>query len=85
MVTTNVRSLLGGDTYGYLEQGLPADFIVLDFTQPHLRASRHIPASVVTCVTPADVLTTVRQGKVLFEERRGKNEERRMKRDEGLG
>ncbi|WP_448603315.1 amidohydrolase family protein [Thermoleptolyngbya sp.] len=79
MVTTNVRSLLGGDTYGYLEQGLPADFIVLDFTQPHLRASRHIPASVVTRVTPADVLATVRQGKVLYEvdsHRQGKHLER---------
>lgn len=66
MVTSNIRPLLGGDTYGYLETGLPADLVVLDFTQPHLRASRHIPASIVTRVTPEDVLATVRQGKLLY-------------------
>ncbi|NJN87281.1 MAG: amidohydrolase family protein [Leptolyngbyaceae cyanobacterium SL_7_1] len=66
MVTSNVRSLLHNDTYGYLEQGLPADFIVLDFTQPHLRASRNIFASIVTRVTPEDVIATVRRGHYLF-------------------
>ena len=66
MATSNLRTVLGGDTYGYLDVGLPADFAVLDFTQPHLRASRHIVASVVTRVTPAEVLATVRQGKALY-------------------
>ena len=65
MVTSNVRHLLK-DTPGYLQVGLPADFVVVDFTQPHLRASRHIPASIVTRTTPSDVLATVRQGKVLY-------------------
>lgn len=66
MATSNIRGFLGGDTYGYLEEGLPADFVVLDFTHPHLRASRHIPASIVTRVTPEDVVMTVRQGKTLY-------------------
>ncbi len=67
MVTSNIRAVLGGDTYGYLETGLPADFVVLNFHQPHLRSSQHIPASVLTRVTPEEVLLTVRQGKVLWQ------------------
>lgn len=66
MVTSNIGSVLAGDTYGYLADGLPADFVVLDFHQPHLRSSQHILASIVTRVTPEDVLMTVRQGKVLW-------------------
>ncbi|MBF1999951.1 MAG: amidohydrolase family protein [Synechococcales cyanobacterium M58_A2018_015] len=65
MVTSNIRGFLP-DVYGYLDTGLPADFVVLDFTQPHLRASRHLIASIVTRVTPEDVLLTVRQGRVLY-------------------
>ncbi|MFQ3614037.1 MAG: amidohydrolase family protein [Cyanobacteriota bacterium] len=71
MVTSNIqglRPLLGSDVYGYLEMGLPADLVVLDFTRPHLRASRHVIASILTRVTPADVLMTMRQGKVLWGE-----------------
>ena len=30
------------DGCGYLEKGLPATFVVLDFHQPHLRATQHI-------------------------------------------
>ncbi|MBD1845877.1 amidohydrolase family protein [Cyanobacteria bacterium FACHB-63] len=67
MVTSNIRAVLDGDTYGYLETGLPADFVALNFHQPHLRSSQHIPASIVTRVTPEDVLLTVRQGKVLWQ------------------
>jgi len=67
MVTSNIRAVLGGDTYGYLETGLPADFVVLNFHQPHLRSSQHMLASIVTRVTPEDVLLTVRQGKVLWQ------------------
>ncbi len=69
MVTSNIRHLrplLGSDVYGYLEVGLPADLVVLDFTRPHLRASRHLIASILTRVTPADVVLTMRQGKVLW-------------------
>lgn len=69
MVTSNVRSLKQPDLYGYLEQGLPADFVILDFTKPHLRASRHIPASIVTRVTPDDVLATFRWGNPLYVQR----------------
>jgi cytosine/adenosine deaminase-related metal-dependent hydrolase len=67
MVTSNISSVLNNNIYGYLEEGLPADFVVLDFTQPHLRASRNILASVVTRVTPDDVLATVRRGQYLYQ------------------
>lgn len=70
MATSNVRGLLGGDVYGWLEQGLPADFVVLDFFQPQLRFSRHLVASVLTRVTPEDVLATYRQGRVLWRDPR---------------
>ncbi|CAM2786436.1 amidohydrolase family protein [Rariglobus hedericola] len=70
MATSNIRPLLGGDHYGYLERGLPADFVVLDFHAPHLRATRHIIASVLTRVTPADVLGTYRQGRELWRDPR---------------
>jgi cytosine/adenosine deaminase-related metal-dependent hydrolase len=70
MATTNIRPLLGGDHYGYLERGLPADFVVLDFNTPHLRATRHVVSSVLTRVTPADVLATYRQGRELWRDPR---------------
>ncbi len=66
MATSNIKGVIDTGTYGYLAPGLPADFVVLNFHQPHLRATRHIVASVVTRVTPDDVLATVRQGQVLF-------------------
>ncbi|MDF3056113.1 MAG: amidohydrolase [Rariglobus sp.] len=70
MATTNIRPLLGGDHYGYLDRGLPADFVVLDFNQPHLRATRHLTASILTRVTPADVLATYRHGRELWRDPR---------------
>ena len=70
MATSNVRGVIGGDQYGYLEKGLPADFVVLDFNQAHLRASRHVVASVLTRVTPEDVLATYRQGRELWRDPR---------------
>jgi cytosine/adenosine deaminase-related metal-dependent hydrolase len=67
MVTSNIRAVLGNDTYGYIEAGLPADLVVLDFTKPHLRASQHLIASIVTRVTPSDVLVTLRHGHTLYQ------------------
>lgn len=67
MVTSNIRPALGGDHHGALAVGLPASFVVLDFTKPHLRRTRHITASVVTRVTPDDVLATYRHGKPLYQ------------------
>lgn len=67
MATSNIRPALGGDHFGYLAHGLPATFAVLDFNAPHLRASRHIPASVITRVTPADILATYRLGRALWQ------------------
>jgi cytosine/adenosine deaminase-related metal-dependent hydrolase len=62
MATSNIRGVLGKDPVRLLEKGRPATFVVLDFHQPHLRATQHIPASVVTRVTPEDVLGTFRNG-----------------------
>ncbi|MEM6707578.1 MAG: amidohydrolase family protein [Pseudomonadota bacterium] len=65
--TANIATVLGGDHYGFLAPGLPASFVVLDFTQPHLAQTRHLPASILTRVTPEDVLGTYRQGRALYE------------------
>jgi len=70
MATSNIHAVLGGDNYGYLAPGLPADFVVLDFNRPHLRSTRHVLASVVTRVTPEDVLATYRQGRELWRDPR---------------
>jgi 5-methylthioadenosine/S-adenosylhomocysteine deaminase len=66
MATGNIRPVLGGDHHGVLERDRPATFVVLDFHQPHLRATRHIPASILTRVTPGDVLATYRLGRELW-------------------
>jgi 5-methylthioadenosine/S-adenosylhomocysteine deaminase len=66
MASSNIKGVLGGDHHGRLEQGLPASFAILDFHQPHLRSTRHIPASIVTRVTPEDVLATYRMGRELY-------------------
>jgi len=66
MATANVAAVLGAEHPGYLEAGLPATFVVLDFHRPHLRATRHVAASVVTRVTPEDVLATYRRGRELY-------------------
>jgi cytosine/adenosine deaminase-related metal-dependent hydrolase len=67
MATANASRVLGSDHPGYLGAGLPATFVVLDFRQPHLRATQHIPASILTRVTPEDVLATFRLGRPLYE------------------
>jgi cytosine/adenosine deaminase-related metal-dependent hydrolase len=70
MATTNISAVLGSGHPGFLEVGLPATFVVLDFNQQHLKASQHIPASIVTRVTPEDVLATFRNGHALYESER---------------
>jgi cytosine/adenosine deaminase-related metal-dependent hydrolase len=66
MASVNIRRVLGGDHHGQLAPGLPATFVVLDFHQPHLRSTRHLPASILTRVTPEDVLATYRFGRELY-------------------
>jgi cytosine/adenosine deaminase-related metal-dependent hydrolase len=66
MATSNAGAVLGSRHPGRLEEGLPATFVVLDFHRPHLRSTRHIPASIVTRITPDDVLATYRAGRELF-------------------
>jgi cytosine/adenosine deaminase-related metal-dependent hydrolase len=70
MATSNARAILGDEFPGALGVGQPATFVVLDFNQPHLRHTRHITASVVTRVTPADILATYRHGRALYQSRR---------------
>lgn len=67
MATSNIAPALGHDHHGYLAFGSPASLVVLDFHRPHLRASRHLHASIVSRVTPEDVLATVGQGYVLYQ------------------
>ena len=66
MATRNAHTVLGNEFPGSLEPGLPATFAVLDFTAPHLRATRNVVASIVSRVTPADVLATYRHGRLLW-------------------
>lgn len=66
MATSNIRPALGGDHFGHLAHGLPASFVVLDFNAPHLRATRHITASIIGRTTPADILATYRTGHELW-------------------
>jgi cytosine/adenosine deaminase-related metal-dependent hydrolase len=65
MVTVNPHAVLGERHHGRLEAGLPATFVVVDFSQAHLRWSRNVVASLLTRTTPADVLATYRMGKTL--------------------
>jgi 5-methylthioadenosine/S-adenosylhomocysteine deaminase len=67
MTTRNIRAVLGGDHYGYLEKGLPATFVILDFRAPHLRHTRHLLASIVGRLSPADVVATYRAGRPLWQ------------------
>lgn len=66
MATRNAQAVLGNEFPGSLEPGLPATFVVLDFNAPHLRHTRHLVASIVSRVTPADVLATYRHGRSLW-------------------
>jgi 5-methylthioadenosine/S-adenosylhomocysteine deaminase len=67
MATSNIRPVLGSGHPGFLVVGCPATFVVLDFNRPHLRATQHIPASIVTRVTPEDILATFRDGSPLYQ------------------
>lgn len=65
MATSNQRHAMNGDCYGYLDAGLPADFVVLDFSQPRLRDTRHLMASIASRLEPSDVLATFYRGRAL--------------------
>ncbi len=66
MATCNIHPVLRGHHHGWLENGLPADFTVLNFTSPHLRATRRLIAAIVSRVTPDDVLGTYRAGEPIW-------------------
>ncbi len=65
MVTSNMRHFFDGKHQGYLEEGLPADFVLLDFSKSHLINSKHIIASIVSRITPNDILNVYINGKSL--------------------
>ena len=67
MVTVNAGLVLGDRFPGFLEPQRPATFVVLDFYAPHLRATRHILASIVGRVTPAEVLATLSHGRAVWQ------------------
>lgn len=67
MVTVNAGAVLGDRFPGQLEAHRPATFVVLDFHAAHLRSTRHVLASIVGRVTPAEVLATVRHGHILWQ------------------
>ena len=68
MATANVSATRWREELpGMLLEGGPATFVELDFNRPHLRHTRHLPASILTRVTPEDVVRTVRDGRTLFE------------------
>jgi len=66
MTTVNIHTVLRGHYHGCLATGLPADFAVLNFTSPHLRATRRLAAAIVSRVTPDDLLGTYRSGEPLW-------------------
>ena len=66
MVTGNIHAVLRGHYHGCLATGLPADLTVLNFTSPHLRATRRLVAAIVSRVTPDDILGTYRSGEPLW-------------------
>jgi cytosine/adenosine deaminase-related metal-dependent hydrolase len=68
MATVNFgASRWGADLPGRIDEGVPANIVVLDFSKPHLRHSAHIPASIVSRVTPADVLLTLHHGQIIYD------------------
>jgi len=66
MATCHIHAALRGHYHGRLEAGLPADFAVLNFTSPHLRATRNLVAAIVSRLTPEDVLATYRAGEPIW-------------------
>lgn len=65
LATANIGKVFP-ERYGYLEKGLPANFVVMDFSTARLRHTHHLLASVVTRLGPEDVLATVLRGKALY-------------------
>ena len=66
LATCNIHAVLRGHYHGHLAAGLPADFAVLNFTSPHLRATRNLAAAIVSRLTPEDVLATYRAGEPIW-------------------
>lgn len=67
MVTSNFSKTPWGKNYpGILEEGLPANFVVVDFQKPAFQNSRELTGTLLTRTSPEDILQTVRQGKTLY-------------------
>lgn len=66
MVTSNVQKTRWGDELpGYLAEGLPATFAVIDFFSPCLATSRHLHSTLLTRITPANIQQTVLAGQTI--------------------
>jgi 5-methylthioadenosine/S-adenosylhomocysteine deaminase len=56
----------GSDLPGCIDEGMPANLVILDFSRPQLRQSAHIAAAIVSRVTPEEVLMTLRHGEAIY-------------------
>jgi 5-methylthioadenosine/S-adenosylhomocysteine deaminase len=51
---------------GMIKEGMDADLILLDFTQPHLMPCHNVMSHLAYCVSGHDVVMTMVRGKVLY-------------------
>lgn len=56
----------GRENCGMIKEGMDADLILLDFTQPHLIPCHDLAATVVYEATGRDVVLTMVQGQILY-------------------
>lgn len=68
MATSNIRFAFPHLHCGFLEEGLPATFTVIDGSAPTLRYSRNLLASLLCRITPAEVQATVLHGRLLHQQ-----------------
>lgn len=60
---------LGFSESGALREGAPADLVLIDFDQPHLRPRHDLIANVVHAATGADVTHVLVDGRLLLRDR----------------
>lgn len=58
MATSNIGNLFKDKYYGYLDEGLPADYVLIDFSKQHLKPTGNLLATIITRVTPDDIIST---------------------------
>jgi 5-methylthioadenosine/S-adenosylhomocysteine deaminase len=70
LATSQAARTIGWPDLGRLQPGLPADFIVVDFSAPHMQPLNNYLSHLVYSAQSSDVRHTVAQGRVLMENRR---------------